>query len=90
MLSFNYQFGRNGAAKSPCLVRHRRDRLHASHAWKPRVSLFYGHATGDRDPNDGTDNRFERFFGFGRPWSANDYIVYENIRAPKLRFEARR
>lgn len=57
------------------------------HAWLPRLGLFYGHATGDRDPNDSTDHRFERFFGFGRPWSANDYIQFENIRTPKLRLE---
>lgn len=55
--------------------------------WQPRFSLFYGYASGDRDPNDNEDNRFERFFGFGRPWSANDYIVYENISTPKLRLE---
>jgi hypothetical protein len=55
--------------------------------WKPRVSLFYGYASGDKDPNDGDDERFERFYGFGRPWSANDYIVFENISTPKLRVE---
>jgi hypothetical protein len=57
------------------------------HAWKPRLSAFYGYASGDKDPSDNTDNRFERFYGFGRPWSANDYIVYENVKAPKLRLE---
>ena len=55
--------------------------------WKPRFSAFYGYASGDKNPNDNTDNRFERFYGFGRPWSANDYIVYENISTPKLRLE---
>lgn len=55
--------------------------------WKPRVSLFYGYASGDKDPNDGDDERFERFYGFGRPWSANDYIVFENISTSKLRVE---
>jgi hypothetical protein len=55
--------------------------------WKPRLSAFYGYASGDKDPTDNTDNRFERFYGFGRPWSANDYIVFENIKAPKLRLE---
>lgn len=58
------------------------------HPWRPRLSGFYGYASGDRDPNDGEDNRFERFFGFGRPWSANDYIQFENISTPKLRMEA--
>jgi hypothetical protein len=57
------------------------------HPWKPRISAFYGFATGDRNPLDSLDNRFERFYGFGRPWSANDYIVYENIETPKLRVE---
>ena len=57
------------------------------HAWKPRLSAFYGYASGDKDPKDNTDNRFERFYGFGRPWSANDYIVFENISTPKLRLE---
>ncbi|HNV98729.1 MAG TPA: alginate export family protein [Chitinophagales bacterium] len=54
---------------------------------KPRFSLFYGEATGDKDPNDDTDNRFDRFYGFGRPWSADDYIIPENVMAPAIRFE---
>lgn len=57
------------------------------HAWKPRASLFYGFASGDHNSKDDTDNRFERFYGFGRPWSANDYVVYENISTPKARLE---
>lgn len=58
------------------------------HPWKPRFSAFYGVATGDKDNNDTTGNqRFERLFGFARPWSNNDYIQMENIRSPKLRVE---
>ncbi|HNC42318.1 MAG TPA: alginate export family protein, partial [Nitrosomonas sp.] len=57
------------------------------HPWKPRISTFYGYASGDRDPNDGEDNRFDRFFGFARPWSADHYVIYENLKAPKIRFE---
>jgi hypothetical protein len=59
-----------------------------AHDWKPRLSAFYGYASGDEDPTDNENNRFERFYGFGRPWSANDYIVFENIKTPKLRLEA--
>jgi hypothetical protein len=86
-VSYTNQFGRNGACNVRAWAATAEVGYTLAHPWKPRVSLFYGHATGDRDPNDNTDNRFERFFGFGRPWSANDYIVYENIRAPKLRVE---
>jgi len=58
-----------------------------AHDWKPRISTFIGYASGDRDPDDEEDNRFDRLFGFARPWSANDYMAPENIIAPKLRFE---
>lgn len=57
------------------------------HPWKPRVSAFYGVATGDKNPTDGNNERFERLFGFARPWSNDDYIQMENIRTPKLRLE---
>jgi hypothetical protein len=57
------------------------------HPWKPRISAQYGYASGDKDPNDTQNNRFERFFGFARPWSADDYVVMENISAPKIRLE---
>lgn len=57
------------------------------HPWKPRLSAFYGVATGDSNPDDGKNGRFERLFGFARPWSNDDYIQMENIRTPKLRLE---
>lgn len=58
-----------------------------SHPWKPRLSASYGLATGDKNPNDERNQRFERLFGFARPWSNNDYFQMENIRTPKLRVE---
>ncbi|MBU3736929.1 MAG: alginate export family protein, partial [Methylobacterium sp.] len=57
------------------------------HPWKPRLSAFYGVATGDKSPTDAKNERFERLFGFARPWSNDDYIQMENIRTPKLRLE---
>jgi len=57
------------------------------HPWKPRLSASYGYASGDKDPNDTQNNRFERLFGFARPWSADDYLVMENVSAPKFRLE---
>jgi hypothetical protein len=58
-----------------------------THPWKPRLSAFYGFASGDKNPTDGKNQRFERLFGFARPWSNNDYFQMENIVAPKLRVE---
>lgn len=61
------------------------------HDWKPRFSVFYGVASGDKLPAIGDDvtanQRFDRLFGFARPLSSNDYIQMENIRTPKLRLE---
>lgn len=54
---------------------------------KPRFSTFFGYASGDKDPNDTKNNRFERYFGFSRPWSSEDYVVMENIVASKLKIE---
>jgi hypothetical protein len=59
----------------------------ASQPWKPRLSVFYGYASGDHNPDDNKDNRFQRFFGFARPWSANDYIVFQNVSTPTARLE---
>lgn len=55
--------------------------------WKPRVSILYGFADGDRDPNDDRNERFERFYGFARPWSGNDYMIWENFHTPKIKLE---
>lgn len=54
---------------------------------KPRFSAFFGYVSGDKDPNDNVSNRFERFFGFARPWSSDDYVVMENIITPKVKME---
>lgn len=54
------------------------------HPWKPRVGVFYGYISGDRNPGDRQNNRFDRLFGFARPWSSNDYVQMENLNTPKL------
>lgn len=56
-------------------------------SWKTRLSASYGFASGDKNATDGENNRFERLFGFARPWSNNDYFQMENISAPKVRVE---
>jgi hypothetical protein len=85
--SLIHQFGHNSAQTVDAWGGNFEIGYRFDHAWKPRLSAFYGYASGDKTPTDKTDNRFERFYGFGRPWSANDYIVFENVSAPKLRLE---
>jgi len=57
------------------------------HDWKPRLSGYYGFGTGDRNPNDSDNDRFDAFFGFNQPWSRNDYYSWDNLHAPKVRLE---
>ncbi len=59
----------------------------ADHEWKPRFSANYGVASGNKASSTGTQERFDRLFGFARPWSSNDYIQMENINATKVRAE---
>ncbi|MDN5754101.1 MAG: alginate export family protein [Nitrosospira sp.] len=82
-----YQFGRNGGQEHEAHAHTTELGYTFKHNWKPRISAFYGYATGDRNPNDNVNNRFERFFGAGRPWQADNYIVFENIKTPKIRLE---
>lgn len=82
-----YQFGRNGTQEHEAHAYLTEVGYTLKHSWKPRISAFYGYASGDRNPNDDVNNRFERLFGFARPWSADDYIVFENIKAPKIKLE---
>jgi len=82
-----YQFGQDNNRKKSAWSYLLEVGYTAKHDWKPRLSAFYSFVSGDRDPNDNVDNRFERFFGFARPWSPDDYLVMENVKAPKLVFE---
>ncbi len=93
----NKQFGRSGVIdkKTKKQVMQQFDALAYDielgytfdHEWKPRASLFYGYGSGDRNPNDNVNQRFDSFFGFNQPWSRNDYFSWDNIHAPKARLE---
>lgn len=86
-VSYNHQLGFSGANRVDAHGYTIELGKTFDHAWKPRIGLFYGYATGDKNPTDNVDNRFDRFFGFARPWSADHYVIYENLKAPKIRFE---
>lgn len=86
-VSYNHQFGYSGPLRQDAQGYTIEVGKTFNHPWKPRLTGFYGYASGDKDPNDGVDNRFDRFFGFARPWSADHYVVYENLKAPKIRMD---
>jgi hypothetical protein len=57
-------------------------------SWRPRFSGFFGYGSGDRNPNDSTNNSFNALYGFNQPWSRNDYFSWDNGIMPKARIEA--
>jgi hypothetical protein len=83
-----WQFGRDGTASHRAFAGVVDGGYTFDSSWQPRLSLQYVWATGDESPTDARSGRFERLFGFARPFSANDYFQFENLRAPKLRIEA--
>jgi hypothetical protein len=86
-VNFSYQLGTNGTERQDAYGYTTEVGHKFKHPWKPRLSGFYGYATGDRHPDDGVNNRFDRFFGFARPWSSDHYVIYENIKHPRVRFD---
>lgn len=59
----------------------------ADHPWKPRVSLVYTYGSGDKSPYDSASQNFDIFYGFNQPFSRNDYMAWNNMKAPKARLE---
>ncbi len=86
-LNFSYQFGTNGTQRQDAYGYTTEVGYTFKHDWKPRLMVFYGYASGDRNPNDNQNNRFDPFFGFARPWSTDQYVFYENIKTPKVKFD---
>ena len=61
--------------------------------WSPRLILAYDFASGDRDPNDGTNDRFDPLFGasvfdYG-PTSIHRPFIRSNISGPGVKFSIR-
>lgn len=59
------------------------------HAWKPRLSVSAAYATGDRDPDDSLNERFDRLFQATHSPSSSDLFGWQNIISPKIRLTLR-
>jgi hypothetical protein len=59
--------------------------------WSPRLLLHYDYASGDRDPTDGSRERFDTLFGARRfeygPTSLYGAFLRSNINTPAIRLE---
>ncbi|MCK4660902.1 MAG: alginate export family protein [Phycisphaerae bacterium] len=59
------------------------------HAWKPRLSVSAMYASGDRNPDDGLSERYDRLFQATHSPSTSDLFGWQNIISPKLRLTFR-
>ena len=59
------------------------------HAWQPRASVSAAYAGGDRNPNDGLAERFDRLFQATHCPSTSDLFGWQNIISPKIRLTLR-
>jgi len=57
------------------------------HPWKPRISANYAYGSGNKSPFDSVNQTVDTFYGFNQPFSRNDYIAWNNVKAPKVRIE---
>ncbi|MEP0844905.1 MAG: alginate export family protein [Phycisphaerae bacterium] len=82
-----WQCGKDGRREQRALAAAAEAGYTLEHEWKPRVSANISYASGDRDPADGVNERFDRLYGFSRPLSTSRYVIWENLIAPKVRME---
>ena len=58
-------------------------------AWTPRVRVAWDYASGDADPNDGQNNRFDTLFGARRfeygPTGIYGAVFRANLNSPEIR-----
>lgn len=92
-----YQFGDSRLSGSGPNLDHSAGFVHAhigytfDAAWSPRLRLAFDYASGDDNPNDGDNNRFETLFGARRfeygPTGIYGAIARFNLLSPELRLE---
>ena len=96
-----FQIGRSSASSNPASE----DLSHFAHfqhiylgytfygKWKPRVMLLFDYASGDKDPGDDKNNRFDTLFGARRsdfgPTSIYGAFARSNLFSPGYKLEIR-
>lgn len=62
-VNFAYQFGHMTGGKHRAFATHAEVGYTFAHDWSPRAAVMIDYATGDENPNDGVNERFDRLFG---------------------------
>jgi len=84
-----FQFGKDGERKQRAFGVYGEIGYTFEHAWRPRVSFSTLYASGDRDPDNGLSERFDRLFEATHPYSTTDLFAWQNSISPKIRLTLR-
>lgn len=79
-----FQFGDDGARRHRAFAAYGELGYTFAHPWKPRLAFAALYATGDRNPDDNTTERFDRLFEVTHPYSTTDLFAWQNAISPKL------
>lgn len=87
---FAYQFGHMTGGKHRAFGTHAEIGYTFAHEWKPRAAVLFDYATGDENPNDGVNERFNRLFGASHNfYGHSDNFIWENLIQAALHLSAR-
>ncbi|UCE62404.1 MAG: alginate export family protein, partial [Phycisphaerales bacterium] len=80
-----FQFGDDGERRQRAFAVYGEVGYTFQHTWRPRLSASFTYASGDRDPDDGLSERFDRLFQATHCPSTSDLFSWQNIISPKIR-----
>lgn len=85
-----FQFGDNEGLTQRAFAAHGEIGYTLDLPAEPRISFLIDYASGDRDPNDGTNQRFDRLFGASHSmYGYSDLFVWENVIIPAVHVSSR-
>lgn len=93
------QLGTSSSAANGPALNHQAFFLHLSLGytsalpWQPRLGLAYDYASGDQNPEDGENNRFDTLYGARRfeygPTGSYGAIARSNLSSPEIRLDCK-
>ena len=85
-----FQIGESGDGDHLAFAAHAEIGYSIDHDWKPRVALWFNYASGDEDPDDDDDERFDSLFGAAHAfYGFSDIFSWQNLINPALYFAMR-
>lgn len=88
--NFAFQFGSDGDLSHRAFAMHGEIGYTFDEITHARIAAWLNYATGDRDPNDGVNQRFDRLYGASHSmYGYSDLFTWQNMINPTLYFTVR-